>query len=645
MTRRHKARDISHLTPHTAQAVDDAFLVYRFMYEDLGVKPLELDFKYAIPLGHLGRQLVSCIVDHLKGYSRNTCYASTYLSKSILGALLKLPVVPTGWEDLDWAAFLNNYIVAFQRSPVGDRLKNRLRSYVIAVFQVAFRREYLDPIKFVDPIRNASGGKKSDIASVRQNIDFDYSTMSTQQAQLARRLEQLTDIADPEIHRERLSLMLEVLNAYTSREMRRASSDFTDIRKFIEGDEGIDVDAFLAEWRIEPDELRLKKGWQKLFQDERDVFRLLAHPEVLPTFLSGGKTQIRKMVYTVHPGVNFWERMFPTAQNIVPFHTRLMLDLNLEVSSASGMVEGCVTHTDEPSTVQIEWKKGRSGEMQSEACPIGSPMSLETGDSSEITSYEVLRQIKSMKYLLPKWDENNGRERVFTVANCNGINPVHDQTLYYRFQQFREKDPILKAFYFSQDKIRPSVILLEQLTSNDIFKTQRKARHKLLGTTIGYVDTVSVAHGAVKRRREVQDLLLLNALPDHKHLRVKLGMTGPRTRHIVDQARRAGFGEWHPMRGLQRTSDPLPPAPLLMQQLLSGEHVVIETPEVAAEFIAYRDHLQRMAHGSRCRVEWLDEDAITLLYFTKALHLMAPDVRLAGERLAEQHVIEYSEDL
>jgi hypothetical protein len=106
---------------------------------------------------------------------------------------------------------------------------------------------------------------------------------------------------------------------------------------------------------------------------------------------------------------------------------------------------------------------------------------------------------------------------------------------------------------------------------------------------------------------------------------------------------KSGFLEWFPTPGAKakRASDDRQSQ--FMEWLLSGQHIVLETPEVAAELFAYKQHLLAEAPALRETDEWWDVWAPTLLYLTKALQAIRPDIRIAGEQLAAEHQIEYME--
>ena len=646
MTRRYKARDISGLKPQVVEMIGGSPLVILFRFPS-PEQPLTISYAYASPLGQLGRELVSCIVEILRGLGRMTCIGSKVFSRRLLYALLQLPTLPGSWSDIDWEIFVNEFIAETQLGPDADATKNMIRNFTARVFRAVWRRGYVEPFQIIGSIRNPSKGKKTDIGSIKQRADFEYDKMTVKQVEIARRLERLKNIADPEVHLERLSLMLDVLIAHADNEIRKVHARFKEVEDFARQEEGLDVDAFLAEWRVGGEPLHFRDGWAKVFTDRRDAYRLLLHPDVLPALLVRNRkvTRLGGFLRRRFPRERFIENIFATSENVIAFHTRLIIDLTLEVSSALGMLEGCVTRTDEPNIVVINWTKNRSAEMQSETRPIGSSSALSIGSEAEITSYQVLQQLTFMKSRFPERAPTKPPEFVFTIWKKGGqIGQLGGIARWERFKQFIDRDPILRVFDIAADKIRPSIILREQLRSNDIFKTARKARHKSLETTKGYVKATSVAHGASRRMREVQDLLLLNALPGQTRAHASLGVSRSRTRKIVEQARRAGLGEWHAMNGTACDPQDVLEAPFVMEQMLSGEHFVIGTPEVAAEFIAYRKHLMETAPSARSRPEWLDEGGVALLYLTKALHQMSADIRHEGELLAEQHQIEYSED-
>jgi hypothetical protein len=651
--RRSKARDISLNKPLVVGLKAGSPLVLRVPPDRKRKKPLKIDFSGASSLGRIANEIVGCLIESIKGLAWPSAQARyNTVRRFAISLASSVSSPPREWSDIDWASFTNDWIRSRQTSGLSDGYANADRSNIHEFFKSVWLAGRVPEFDLVPAIANPSTRKKADLGSIVQSRPYDYSKMTKKQAAIARRLEELTEISDPEVHRERLTILLQVLEDHASSEIRRYWAEFDEVRVFLEDGTGLNIDRFLSSYRISRAPLRFRRGWQKRLRNRRDRMRFLCHPEIYnDALLSPDENCVKKWLsekgYSARDVCN---GLHPTIANVIPIMTLVMVDLNLEESSALSMAPDCCTQTDDGKSVSIRWTKGRSGEMQTEVRPKGTKASLHPRSTETITSFQALSFLNDLRARLEHAIPKEDKDVAFVVCNQSHrersiVGRINEVGLSKFFRRFLERNPILEVFSFTLDKIRGTGVLKVYLKSGgNILETARAARHKSLENTKKYIDTVSADHVERRQVREVQDLLLANSLPSHSELRERLGLNETRVKQIAEQTSRSGFLEWFPTPGVKRKPKTKDKRSQFMEMLLSGQHIILEDPEVAAEIFAYRRHLIDQVPVLRDTDDWWDVWAPAILYFTKSLQAMRPDIRLAGEQLAADHQIEYMED-
>ncbi|NKK38556.1 hypothetical protein GFL72_28670 [Rhizobium leguminosarum bv. viciae] len=649
---RSKARDISSHQSDVTHLDAGAPLKFVLSADSHRRKSVNVDFSQIAPLERLANEIVGCFVSSVQGVASGTVQ-SRYLAVRRFATSLMNSVSPPPitWAEVDWPSFTNGWIKEWQTSGAADGYANDQRSHISQLFAAIWLAQKVPEFDLVEPIPNIAFAKKPDVGSIVQIEAFDYDQLDTEQAEIARRLETLTDIADPAVHSERIDLVVSVLRDHAFQEIRHNWSWFEAARAALEDDSGLDIDWFLSEYRLSRKPLRFRDGWKESLRKKRDLLRFLCHPEVYrDVILTGGRNCVKNWLKN-NPDYkmsNVNSALHPTVDNVIPILTLLMVDLTLEVTSTTRMETNCCTETEQGKAVSILWPKGRSNEFHSEVRPKGSATALLPGSAEPITSYRALEYLSQLRSrfegLIPEAD----KKYMFVVfapgLGRSGVGWISESQIARVFHRFRKRHPILSKLRFAPDKLRPTGVLEEQLKNGDILKTARKARHRNLKTTQRYVDTVSVTHQGRARVREVQDLLLMNTLPPGSTLRSRLGLDDNRVKQIAEHTARSGFLEWFPTPGVSRETKVEARRSQFMDWLLSGQHEILEDPEVAAELFAYRRHLVLEAPVLRDTDEWWEVWAPTIIYLSKALQAMRPDIRIAGELLAADHQIEYMED-
>lgn len=649
--RQSKARDVSVHNDLVTNLQAGSPLTFVLPRDNKRTRAVKIDLSEAASLGRIANEMAGFLVQSLTGTTSQTAssrYGSIRRFMLHLAGSVQVPIMD--WTDVDWEMQVNEWIRTRQERSTSDGYANAERGNIKVFFKSIFRSGKIGKFDFFPPIKNAKSAKKPDLASIPQSRPFDYTAMTGDQAVTARRLEKLTRISDPKVHLERLRILYGLLREHASSTARRYWAKFEMANHHVRGEIGLDVENFLSEYKVSNKPWKFRRGWQKALQEKRDRTRFLCHPEIYyGALLSPDENCVKKWLSEKGYGVpETCGELHATIPNVIPLMTLIIMDLDLEESSALGMKSNCYSILEGGKAVSIQWLKTRIGEMQSETRPVGSKSALHRDSTEAISSYQALQFLADLRSKIQGLAPAEDSHMAFLVCNQfarpNIVHLLTDQGMAGHFQRFLAPHPILGAFHFTPDKLRGTGVLEEQLNHGDLLKTNKRARHKSLETTKKYTNTVSADHQEQAQRREVQDLLLMNALPEHSELRERLGLDSRRIEHITEQTVRSGFLEWFATPGVKPEEKAQEKRSAFMEMLLEGDHVILEDPEVAAELIAYRRHLLEDHDVLRQTGEWEDVWAPMILLLTKFLEAMRADIRLAGEKIAIDHEIEYSED-
>ncbi|MBX4961375.1 hypothetical protein [Rhizobium binae] len=620
--------------------------------EHKGDLPVKVNLSEAASLGKIANEMAAHLVECMAGLRSNSAKGRYQVVRRFMIDLSNTVAVPIqNWSDINWEQIVNDWIMKRRTDDIADTTANSERTVLRQFFRSIWRAQKVDRFEFPYPIERPQWNKKPDLASIVQSHPFEYSEMSEEQAAIARQLEKLTNISDPDIHLTRLTLLVSLMREHASSVARVFRSEFDQVRAFLEDDErGIDVEAFLSTYMISLEPLAFRRGWRTALRHKRDRTRFLCHKEIYrAALLSPEKNCVKKWLSEKRYGLpRTCSSLHATIQNVMPIMTLVMLDLDLEESSALRMTPNSCLEAEDGKSVWISWVKARSGEMQSELRPKGSPSCLHPESTEPITAFQALVYLADLRERLGDLIPSSDREAAFIVCNQYGresiVHRITDANMVDYFTRFLAPHPILRAFHITPDKLRGTGVLEEHLSHGDLLKTRKRARHRRLSSTERYTKTVSAEHQDRAQVREVQDLLLMNALPPHSELLERLGLDKARIASIGEQAKRSGFLEWFPTPGVKRGRKPKEKLSDFMEMALAGEHIILEDPEVAAEFFAYRQHLIDERDILREAGDWDDVWAPMIILLTKFLEAMRADVRLEGEKIAADHEIEYVEE-
>lgn len=652
--RRSKARDLADIELPEPPIDMEEFPFQVLWTPQVGADrtPISMDFEFLRPLGDFGKALLKELLVQVRDETRPTTSNIYYLVLPYLKKLaLQASTSPTTWSRDRWKVFTDSHILEVRRRGDIEATTKRDIQYKITKFlRSASKRNVIPSFKVIPPARNISGGKKLSIGSVEASGDLgEIADLSLRE--LADRLRDLTNVNDPEVHQERTSILLQILADFMSDEARRYWRLIQETEGYLADPDGIDVDAFLAEKRISVNPVRFKKGWPRKIKSERDAVRFCAHPDVFPLLLNtSSSTNQVKLWLTRRPGglTRMRERLHSTPESILPFLVLLLLDLNNEVSSVQKILEDCAQFVEGEKKALIRWLKGRSHEVQEDWRDVGSPDALRPGSREQITSFQAVQCVLKMRERLVPFAPEQSKRYLFLVSYaCDNwrriANVISSEILLKAWDAALNRHPVLRLYRFTLDRIRGSIVLREFLATGSIVSTAQKARHNDMGTTQRYVaETAGIMMGH-QSVREVQDLLILNSVRKNHGLIDHLGITKARAVAIAEKAYASCFGAWQlPGAPAVPADVPIEDSPFV-KWMLGAEHLWIESANVAAEIVAFREHLLREADAVRGTQAWYDYWAPMLLMLGVALEIMRVDIRMAGEELAKEYQIEYME--
>jgi hypothetical protein len=141
-----------------------------------------------------------------------------------------------------------------------------------------------------------------------------------------------------------------------------------------------------------------------------------------------------------------------------------------------------------------------------------------------------------------------------------------------------------------------------------------------------------------KDARKIQDVMAVKALGGNFETLQRLGINEAKVREILQESRdQDGFGEWN-LSGSASSNQKLTE---FESFLLSHNHLIIETPEVAAEIYAYREHILSKAPDNRHDPLWEEKWVPRLIMLSMAWEQMGPDTQQEAKTLARHYHIAY----
>jgi hypothetical protein len=648
--RRSKARDLSEVSI----PIDPLHLPEYPL--NLSVEPrngrdrrrMTFDFTYLQALGEFGRQLIAAFVAacremESKGW-RNTAW---YIHPFLRQIARQAAELPQTWSGERWKIFADGLVSDMINSPKwAQSSKNTARSSFAIVLTAAFNSKIIPRFKLRGGIKNAVRRGKMPIAQAPAMGGYE-TTDDEEATAVAQRLEKLTAIHDPGVHKERHEILSKRLLILCQKQLREGWDHFRRAQRIIRSPIGLDAQEFVRQCVSIDDAVSISDEGYHLLKTRSDYLRILAHPVLYEAFIRGKlPSRLRKRLTRNGHLTWYHSALHLTPAVAVACEGLLLLDLNHEVSSALRMKRKDITLTHNRKMARLAWYKGRSHEYQHEFRERGSVTSLNIGSELQISSFMVAKALNVMRRRLRAFAPEGERDSLFLVSYIdakpqNVANVLSMKQANVEVTRLREMDSILSNHHFTFDRLRVSILFDGHLRSENILKTSRQARHRNIGTTQIYTDHLAADMRSVEYVREVQDLLALCATAGELHERLgeRLGISDEKAKKIHEKAHATGFGQWKTCGDSTRQEANFRSS--FQHFLANGEIDFIEDAGIASEIFAYRRHILAEAPAIRGTPDWYEFWAPLLLMLNVAWNAFRADIKLEAIRLANELHIEY----
>jgi len=608
-----------------------------------------LNFTSLAGWGVAANEMVSSFMTFAHGHEVKVIDSYHHIIREFLNFLYDMSGgrPPGEWTTAEWSRFTNSFILSVKRDVKrAASTKNRIRNLVVSFLSQLRDEGVAPPFPVVEGVDVITVGKKLAIGHV-QRLDLSLDELSISDQALLAELDSLNDSAKPELLERRNAILTKRLRMHAERHARLHWEKFLEAEKIVADAGGFDAESFLDQFAISVEPLILRDGWMSEVGTPEAALKLAARlgPRILaradlesPLYRSlSRKMKVRDLR----------NMLFPGPETLLPFAILILLDLDNEPSSVLRMKVGCSQLTDDGTAVAIDWKKRRAGiyENQEAIRSVGSETCFDINSTEDIGAYQCVKRLVQMRERMKFHVLDVNSDDLFItymrLDKPRASSRMYDQTATRHFRAFRDADPILRLFPFTMDELRSTA--MEQTyvqTGGDIFKVQRRARHKNLRTTQIYVQGKAGDILDSRKVRDLHDLMVVTATRERKDLQDKLNIDQDRATELAKAAANAGMFGWKLSDSVAEPEDRLSD---FVRWMIGREHVLFETPETAAEIIAFESHLRSEAETLRENPTWETTWVYLLLYLNAAIAEMRPDIRRAGQELADQYQITYAE--
>lgn len=553
----------------------------------------------------------------------------------------------TDWTAQKWGLQTGEWLLSILSDPdLRDRTKNQYRSNVHAFVARMQTAGVLPAFRILNGIKKPEGGKKLSIALVKKALrdgeDIHIIDVATRDA--LSELDNLNDLTDSAQVLRRIDLLLGATRKAIENRIRHFWYDWQEARQIVSS--GIfDPIGFLERHCVSREPLKLRRGWKYELTDDTDMIALLQHlyDGIIPIDEPGNP--LVRWIYNQYSVRHIRNLLHSTPDNVIPFLVTMLIDRPIEVSYAAGFAVDAMRSTANPNNMKITYVKKRAGHrMITTIWASGDDRSLASSSRRSIDPATAFRCVQSMREPLIKFAEAQDADKLFLVLGNGGtrktVKAVSPRAWLDAWDRFRAGDPILTRYRFTLDKIRPTLILRAYIVSGgDIFEAYRVAQHKLLGTTQRYLNEQVSEQLSAEDARNVQGAISLKILEKRPELRGDLRINEQSAKRVLRQAANLGFLEHN--KEAENVREEVQSE--LVRFFLTGEIIVLEDPEVAAELIVFKEHLVTELPTLKGHPDYETSWLPLLVFLNAAIEAMLPHVRQRGRKVAAEMGIEYLE--
>ncbi|CAN7397228.1 hypothetical protein LJR030_004087 [Rhizobium sp. LjRoot30] len=550
--------------------------------------------------GELGHTIAREFLEFVSGYAEET--ADAYLIavrsffRSCVGQLRKEGAHLSSIGASRWKKFANLWFYDLQSdATVGDVTAN---TYLASnrLFFLHLQKRFLVPkFRWPPAIQGAVGRPRPPVSNVPAKAvqATQISSWSDADRLAWSELSRLNDLSSPTVVKQRNNIILEAVRRHAEQEVRKVWQLFCESRQLARNNTSFDFDDYCQTYEYYSNGvLKRRRGWREslrflpnfLVYVERKFGGVVPGKSDDPDFL--------KCAYALHSH-DLRGRFHLEYEVLVPLLAIIFCErpkMNLASPLSMRTVDLSQASRDEH---QARWTKKRANYRRlADDMPTGSELALSIDSTERITAAQALLVIGELSKPLRARAILGTEENLCLVKETlNGYavgKPPSQPWICKKWADFRSESGLLSAFDFTLSQFRPTGAVTEFFETADIFKVADKLGQKDIRVTAKYIGILAADTLDAGDVRQVQDSLTIAVAKRSGRPLEQLGISPEREKHIRQTAYFSGFLGYNLSGTTQESEEKLG----VLENILSGSKlIVIKTPEVAAEIIAFNNHI------------------------------------------------------
>ncbi len=458
------------------------------------------------------------------------------------------------------------------------------------------------------------------------------------------RLQSLLGKSAPESRLAFSDLVKGIVRRHAENEIRQAWHLFRETKRIVEENLSFDYDAYCEAYeKIVGGKLVRRRGWRN---DLTSFPNLLVYLQrkyggVMPCRENDGP--FLNFIYNCHGKSSLTGRFHLEYRSFVPMLALVLLDrpkmnlsspLNMNVSDLEQAVG---------NEQRAKWTKPRARYARlSDEMPTGSFDALRSNSSERIEAGRVMLMLSELSEPL-RSVAVAGQERSLCLIRLTVNGRVaawkpRQATVCRGWNKFRDRSAILSKLRFTLSQFRPTGALETYLLTGDIFQVCQELGHHSIRNTSRYIESLEGDAIDSMYARNVHDAFVAASAHAAGRSPQDFGLSEERRTEVLRNAHAAGLFGYN-LSGSVEESDL---KVSMVERLLSGtKFLVFEVPEVAAELLAFRQHILREGKSIQGTVRYEELWFPLLVACSTVIDSMSPKVVQDARYLLEQRPIQY----
>ncbi len=566
----------------------------------LGKRPRTFDFRVLEKFGPLGNQIAVAFIEFNSAEPYVSASGRAVALRSFFGSVVNAEVDRSvelkSLTQNQWRAFASGWFLEIKaRKEITDVTRNNYLSECRTFFEYLSRKRLVPLFSWPSSIPNVKNKHRPGVAhaTITEASAKEMAAWPKQDQADWKKLQSLATSSSAKTDQLRSDLIRNIVRRHAEREIREAWYLYRHTRSIIERNTTFDYESYCQKFETDSgDGITRKNGWQRqlillpnaLVYIDRKFGGVLPGMDDDPHFL--------KFIYKEFGKASMKGRFHLEYDSLAPLLTLVLMDRRkMNVSSPLSMLS-----TDLCQIVggdyQAKWTKRRANYRRlKDDMPTGSKRALSRESTDEITAAQALLVIDELsKPLRPHAvpGAENSLCLVRTVRRRVAAWRPLPNVLNRKWHEFRLRSGVLSKLEFTQSQYRPTGAIEVFRETGDITKVAEELGQKDLRVTARYIQGLEAEAVDAANTRPVQDALIIAAANVSGRPTSDFGISDERKSEILNAAHSAGFFGYN----LSGSSDEAEAKVSLFEKILSGVKLFLfETKEVAAEIIAFRQHI------------------------------------------------------